>query len=53
MINNKKTVEIEMEKLFPELVRMLTNGKTLQMEYNHQTGKIKLMECKLKRIETE
>lgn len=47
MVTNKN---INLSKIVPTLEKMLKDGKTIQMEYNHQVGEIKLLENKIKRI---
>ena len=44
------TKNINIAKIVPMLNKMLKDGKTIQMEYNHQAGEIKLLENKIKRI---
>ena len=46
MASNK----INIARFLPTLEKMLKNGKTVQMEYNHQTNEIKVLENKMKRI---
>ena len=47
---NKK---ISIEKIIPTLEKMLQDGKTIQMEYNHQKDEIKLLDAKMKRVKNE
>ena len=44
------TKKVDIIKIVPVVNKMLKDGKTVQMEYNHQTGEIKLLENKIKRI---
>lgn len=41
---------ISISKIVPALEKLLKDGKTVQMEYNHQTNEIKVLENKIKRI---
>lgn len=49
MASNK----INIARFVPTLEKMLKNGKTVQLEYNHQTNEIKLLENKMKRIKID
>ena len=40
---------ISIAKIVPTLEKLLKDGKTVQMEYNHQTNEIKVLENKMKR----
>lgn len=44
------TKNIDIAQIVPVLNKMLKDGKTVQIEYNHQTGEIKLLENRIKRI---
>lgn len=41
---------ISIAKIVPTLNKMLKDGKTIQMEYNHQAGEIKILNAKMERI---
>lgn len=43
------TVKID-KTMIDTINQMLSKGKTIQMEYNHQNDTIKLLECKMKRV---
>ena len=44
------TKNVDIAQIVPVLNKMLKDGKTVQMELNHQTGEIKVLENKMKRI---
>ena len=44
------TKNVSIAKIAPILEKVLKDGKTVQMEYNHQTNEIKVLENKMKRI---
>lgn len=44
---------VNIEKLVPMMNRALRAGKVLQLEYNFQTDKIKVLEAKMKRFDND
>jgi len=44
------TKNISIAEIVTVLEKMLKDGKTVQMEYNHQTQELKVLENKMKRI---
>ena len=44
---------VKLTKVVPTLEKMLKNVKTVQMEYNHQTNEIKILENKMKRVKLQ
>lgn len=50
-INGGLYMTVKIDKTMIDTInQMLSKGKTIQMEYNHQNDTIKLLECKMKRV---
>ena len=47
------TKKVDIIKIVPVLNKMLKDGKTVQMELNHQTREIKVLNAKMERIKID